>query len=266
MREQLEQYVNLLFAGTQNCDDIRQEILQNTLDRYDDLIAEGKVPEAAYRLAITGIGDISEILGTPSVPVRPVQEMPAEPDDPRKKVMRAIAIGLYIICMIPLIVLSDMGMDILGLCGTLSIAAVATVLIILGAKKSTDDEEKKAPNTEKSPLAKSITALIWSLGLALYFILSFATNAWHITWVIFPILGALDGLTAAIVDRKETPIAPIRKPMRALVLAIGLILYLILAVTTRAWFLSLLVFPICAAISGLVRAILDLKEALTNEI
>lgn len=65
MREQLTQYVNLLFAGADDCEDIRQEILQNTLDRYDDLIAQGIVPEAAYRLAISGIGDISEILGAP---------------------------------------------------------------------------------------------------------------------------------------------------------------------------------------------------------
>lgn len=63
MREQLIQYVQLLFAGAADCDDTRQEILQNTLDRYDDLIAAGKTPEAAYRLAIMGIGDINEILG-----------------------------------------------------------------------------------------------------------------------------------------------------------------------------------------------------------
>ena len=43
MREQLTQYVNLLFAGAQDTDEIRAEILQNTLDRYDDLIAQGKV-------------------------------------------------------------------------------------------------------------------------------------------------------------------------------------------------------------------------------
>lgn len=42
MRDQLVQYVSLLFAGAENCEDTKQEILQNTLDRYDDLIAEGK--------------------------------------------------------------------------------------------------------------------------------------------------------------------------------------------------------------------------------
>ena len=54
MREQLIQYVQLLFAGAADCDDTRQEILQNTLDRYDDLVAAGKTPEAAYHLAIMG--------------------------------------------------------------------------------------------------------------------------------------------------------------------------------------------------------------------
>ena len=69
MREQLIQYVELLFAGAENADDIRQEILQNTLDRYDDLVSQGKSPEAAYRLAISGIGDIREIFRRR--PVRP---------------------------------------------------------------------------------------------------------------------------------------------------------------------------------------------------
>lgn len=70
MREQLIQYVQLLFAGAADCDDTRQEILQNTLDRYDDLIAAGKTPEAAYRLAIMGIGDITtKFWAEPPVPL-----------------------------------------------------------------------------------------------------------------------------------------------------------------------------------------------------
>ena len=69
MKEQLIQYVNLLFAGATGAEDMKQEILQNTLDRYDDLIDQGKSPEAAYRLAISGIGDINEILGNPQASV-----------------------------------------------------------------------------------------------------------------------------------------------------------------------------------------------------
>ena len=55
MKEKLIQYVDLLFAGATGSEEIKQEILQNTLDRYDDLIAEGRSPESAYRIAISGI-------------------------------------------------------------------------------------------------------------------------------------------------------------------------------------------------------------------
>ena len=211
MREQLIQYVELLFAGGRDCEDIKQEILQNTLDRYDDLIAEGRVPEAAYRLAITGIGDINEILGTKaqSAPVshEPVMKSAKqEADTPFKKLLRAIAVGLYILSPLPLIVLSDLfGWDILGLCCTLVIVAIATVMIMLGAKKDDPVTEKKkaAVLSPKAELQESLGTLIWTIGLAVYFILSFMTGHWHITWLVFPITGAVRGLVKAILDLKE---------------------------------------------------------------
>lgn len=209
MREQLIQYVNLLFAGTHNCEDMKQEILQNTLDRFDDLIAEGKVPEAAYRLAIAGIGDIHEILGTESWAVSPsasnvTSTAGAAKDNSAKKFLRAAAIGLYILCVLPLIVLSEMGMDILGLCITVSIVAIATVLMFLTANQ----EEGKGSKTEdcitpKQHLRSAIRRAIQILGCILYFAVSFLTGAWFITWIIFPIMAAVQGLVNAIWDLME---------------------------------------------------------------
>lgn len=206
MRDKLEQYVNLLFAGAADCEDIRQEILLNTLDRYDDLIAQGKVPEAAYRLAIAGIGDINEILSTGTAAPAPSPAAPqhTEDDTPTKKLMRAIAIGLYILCPVPLIVLANLGMDILGVCGLLGFVAVATVLIILGATKDDEDEEEiDEPKTPSQKLKKSIDSLIGTVTVVLYFLISFTTGAWGITWVIFLISGAVKGLVNAILDLKE---------------------------------------------------------------
>lgn len=208
MRQQLEQYVNLLFAGAKDCEDIKQEILQNTLDRYDDLINQGKVPEAAYRLAITGIGDVNEILGTgaksTAAPSAAAPDRDNE-DTPTKKLMRAIAIGLYILCPVPLIVLSNFGLDILGVCGLLALVALATVLIILGAAKDEDeeDDEKEDFLTPNQQLKKSIDSLIGAITLVLYFVISFMTGAWSITWVIFLISGAVKGLVNAILDLRE---------------------------------------------------------------
>lgn len=203
MREQLIQYVQLLFAGANDCEDVKQEILQNTLDRYDDLISQGKVPEAAYRLAIAGIGDINEILGDIDT-TAPVWKTAAadDGDTPKKKLLRAIAVGLYILCPIPLIGYGNVGMGTFGLCGTLLIVAIATVLIILGAKKDVP-ETKQAQEKPESQLRKSIHSVIWTIGLVLYFLISFLTGAWYITWVMFPLIGAVQGLSDAIMDLKE---------------------------------------------------------------
>lgn len=207
MKAQLEQYVDLLFAGAKDCDDIKQEILQNTLDRYDDLIAEGKVPEAAYRLAIAGIGDINEILGDHSPSSVPQHTLPdlneKDEDTPTKKLIRAIAIGLYIISPIPLLALADTGLDILGLCILLFIVAVATIMIVLCAKKDDDKEEDEEIQTPRQKLQKGIDSLIWAIGLIIYLGISFLTQAWYITWVIFPIIGAVQNLTKAIMDLKD---------------------------------------------------------------
>ena len=209
MREQLQQYVELLFAGAPDSEDIKQEILQNTLDRYDDLIAQGKVPEAAYRLAISGIGDINEILGSApqGIPAVPAREVHPEEDAAatKRRRIRAIAIGLYIICIIPLIILSELGLNILGLCATLSIVAVATVAIIQNQEPDEEEENTRhqEANSPRQALHKSISSLLGILTLIVYLAVSFLTGAWYITWLIFPLSGAVKGLIKAILDLKE---------------------------------------------------------------
>lgn len=208
MRDKLIQYVQLLFAGAPDSEDMKQEILQNTLDRYDDLIAEGRSPETAYRMAIKGIGDVNDILsGVPQG--RPCPETPIKTKDDgdttTKKMLRAIAIALYILCPIPLILLSEMGMDVVGLCCLLVIVAVATALIMMGAKKELEepDYSDSRPMGPRGELQKSINTVIWVVGFAAYLLISFRTHAWYITWLIFPLIGAVQGLIRAILDLKE---------------------------------------------------------------
>ena len=48
----------------------------------------------------------------------------------------------------------------------------------------------------------AIFSAIWSLTLAVYFILSFLTGAWHITWVVFLISSAVTSIIKAAYDLK----------------------------------------------------------------
>lgn len=211
MREQLASYVNLLFAGTTDTEEIRQEILQNTLDRYDDLIAQGKSPEAAYRLAMTGIGDINEILAqqkptftqTETFTYAEPITQPA-PDEKEKKLRRAVAIAMYICCPVPLFILGDT----LGLCFMLILVAAATALLVLNGDK--DEEIKEAHITDHKGRSEAARSLIKTIkrfntliSIAVFLVLSFVTGAWYITWMVFPLFGCINGLIAACIDLKE---------------------------------------------------------------
>lgn len=209
MREQLIQYVNLLFAGAPDSDEIRQEILQNTLDRYDDLVSQGKSPEAAYRLAISGIGDVNEILGNskstyyeiPKDTQPPKQE--EEKDDKETRTIKAWAIGLYICSPIPLFILSEFGLDTMGLCLTLLLIAAATIRLLMIRKSNENEAVHDKTEGPHEKLKDTISGIVWGSGVALYFLISFLTHAWYITWIIFPLCGCIQGLINAIIDLKE---------------------------------------------------------------
>lgn len=201
MREQLTRYVELLFAGTTDTYEIQQEILQNTLDKYDDLIQQGKSPEAAYRLAISGIGDIGEILGMSAPQPEPSSAQTEHLSSSTKKLLRAVAIGLYILCPVPLF-LTDGGTW--GLCLMFVLIAIATAMIVyIGKVNTTKEKENVQPSSPAQQAKQFSRGIIWGGGIALYTTLSLLTNAWHITWILFPLLACVQGLTSAIIDLKE---------------------------------------------------------------
>ena len=210
MREQLVQYIDLLFAGTPDSDEMKQEILQNTLDRFDDLVAQGKTPEAAYRLSISGIGDISEILGSTRQSVnisnctQNTENENLQTETIGNRNLRAIGIALYILCAIPLFLLCDLGYETLGLTLTILLVAVATyIMIITGKNEPEKEEQHEQTQAPESALKNSISKFYGAVTLAVYLIVSFSTGAWYITWLIFPISGCIKGLINAVIDLKE---------------------------------------------------------------
>ncbi|MBQ7345693.1 MAG: hypothetical protein IJW45_06500 [Oscillospiraceae bacterium] len=213
MREKLTEYIDLLFAGTSDTDDIRQEIAQNTLDKFDDLIAQGKTPEAAYRIAISGIGDVNEILGrvpldesAPSIPepeAATIQDAPFEPTDDapapaNTRLLNAIATALYILCPVPLFLEGSS----LGLCGLLLMVAIATGIKVYTDKRAPKEPVDQVP-TKHSPARKNARRIIWLCAIVIYLLISFLTGAWYITWMMFLIAPCCTALWNAIQDLKE---------------------------------------------------------------
>lgn len=55
---------------------------------------------------------------------------------------------------------------------------------------------------KNSELDKSISQLITIITLTIYFIISFTTGAWHLTWLVFPLAAAVKSLILAVMHSK----------------------------------------------------------------
>lgn len=221
MEDKLRAHMDHLFREvppTKKAVELKEEILQNLLDKYRDLIAEGKSEEAAYNIAIASIGNISELLAS-------LKESATEPDPAlteeyrqwkkRSAILIPVAVMLYILCVIPPIIVDALGAnDAIGACGLFLIIGIATAIIIYNSLSKpsipkmdgTMMEEFKKWKADQDQLKrarKSINGALWAIIVVLYFIISFSTGAWYITWVIFLIGAAAESIVKAIFDLKS---------------------------------------------------------------
>ena len=64
-------------------------------------------------------------------------------------------------------------------------------------------KEWKFESDERKKTLKSINSSIGTIFLVLYFIISFSTGAWYITWLLFLISGAVQNVVKACFDLKQ---------------------------------------------------------------
>lgn len=123
--------------------------------------------------------------------------------------LRYFLIGLGVACEIacaaPLLIWS--GDTTFGLTMLFILIALGIVLIVGGAMipcekyddDDDDDDDDDRVEDDTPPIYKPIKLLIVALMLISYFVVSFASGAWAVTWLIFLIGGALDNLVLAII-------------------------------------------------------------------
>lgn len=216
MKNKLRNFIESLFEDApknKQTIELKEEMLQNLIDKYNDLVDSGKSSEAAYNIATASIGDIHELIR--QIEKReennPLFEQNYDKGRKRFALLLSISVMLYILCVVPVILLED---SVLGVVIMFVMVAIATGLILYNnmtkpkylKKDSTvveEFKEWKANSTEKNTLYQSITKVMWSCITILYFIVSFLTMAWHITWIIFLIGSAIQGIIRAIFELKK---------------------------------------------------------------
>jgi len=203
MEDKLRRYVDGLFARTaptKKAVELKEEMLQNLHDKYDDLITEGKSPEAAYNIVIAGIGDVGGLLNELEAEApEPFDTIEIEAARRMSAMLTAIAVAGIILSVLPLIILA-----VTGNRNTVRIGVPVMIFIIAGAigllvynymtkpryYRDSDTmvgefREWQSGTSDRKSLRKAISSALWAIIVALYFIISFGTNAWHISWIIF---------------------------------------------------------------------------------
>ncbi len=206
MDDKLRRYIDGLFSDapqTKNVIELKEEMLQNLIEKYMDLMNEGKSEEAAFNIAVAGIGDINELVSEMNK-VRSTAVIAAGRQ--KSAMLTSIAVMLYILSVVPILIfLGNPFYLFQGVIGFVVIITFATgILIYNGMTKANYEkvedtmvEEFKAWKTDRANRRTtriSVSVALWSIILALYFIISFATYAWHLTWVIFVIGVAVEAL------------------------------------------------------------------------
>ena len=221
MEDKLRAYMDHLFRDvkpTKKSVELKEEILQNLVDKYQDLLGEGKSPEAAYNIAVASIGDMEDLLAglkKEELGVSPRDNEQIEQGRKKSAILISVSVMLYIMSLLPPILLSDTSYsDRLAPALMFLIIAIATGLIIYNylsrpryyKKDDSIVEEFKEwqEQTDSSRRArKAISSALWSVVVVVYILISFWTMSWHITWVIFLIGAAIEGIIKAIFELKR---------------------------------------------------------------
>ena len=114
----------------------------------------------------------------------------------------AIAVGLYIISVVFVIIAEEKFNDeIIGVSLFFIVNAIATSLIVYFSMKYKGNKEKKEKHD--NPILKQVCGIISLIGTIAYFIISFLTGAWYISWIIFIIMGLCCLIAKLVFSLKE---------------------------------------------------------------
>jgi|GEM_PF-167728 len=280
MNEELRRYMDGLFVSapqTKKAMELKEELLINMNEKYDDLLAEGYGNQEAYNIVIVGLGDVDEL-------IHGIQPSPldyAGVQQQRTKTAKVVSgcIGLYVLAMILGIALNDVIGDFSVLLMFLVAAGSTCVLIYhyMSRPKYKKEEETlveefkewKSQDAQRKGIMSALHSILWTMIVALYFIVSFHFDNWHISWVIFLIGVILSQILRLAMDlvqsnKQQVPLSQQRKKLLGsvigLIWSVTLVLYFLISFTFDNWHISWIIFLFAAAATSLARLLFWIRK------
>ena len=224
MNERVKKYLDELFEDapkTRKAMELKEEMMQNSMEKYQDLLSDGWSEEDAYKNVIGSIGDVTELFE--DLEEKNLLNL-SEADRKKKAILTSVAVGLYILAGVVLLASTLIGdvlggphsldYDTLGLVLAAAVCIAPTCMLVYAAnmypnyRKKKEDfvedykEAKHASNRDKA-VRTSISTIIWTVVVILYFVFSFSSGAWHISWVIFLMGGCVEAICSLIYSLRQ---------------------------------------------------------------
>ena len=191
MSTRLRTYVDTLFEDAPTAPhiyDLKEELLANLEEKFEDLLAAGYSEEDAYASVISGLGDAESLIASLSVEPEP-QDYPYE--ETRRHTAQTVASSafLYCIAVAALLLVRMVFGSTLGWVAFWVIAAFATGQVVYHYMTRPTDVEhpprSKRSKKRRKQIKGTMSGILWVVATMIYFAVSFGTNNWHISWMIF---------------------------------------------------------------------------------
>jgi hypothetical protein len=190
MSTRLRTYVDTLFEDAPTAPhiyDLKEELLANLEEKYEDLLAAGYSEEDSYASVISGLGDAESLIASLSVEPEPA-EIPYEEARTHTAQTVASSAFLYCIAVAAFLLVRMVFGNTLGWVAFWVTAAFATGQVVY--------HYMTRPATQKPPVSKwskkrrkqirgTASGILWVVATMLYMLISFESGDWHISWIIF---------------------------------------------------------------------------------
>lgn len=203
MEQKIKCYVDSVFRdvpSNERAQSIKSEILSNLLDKYRDLREEGRSEEEAYAIAISSGGDLSGIVAdlkgetvTYSYAYEKQFQRMYEKEYRKEKKKRAAFSSCLWPCVLCFYLLFSFLVPGAWAYSWILFPAAAAVDNLVAFLLIKSNPKKKG---------EAGRGALWLGILSFYFILSYTTHRWDITWIIFLIGVALSQLFHTLRESK----------------------------------------------------------------
>ncbi len=206
--------------------ELKEELIANALEKYNDLMLQGYGENDAFQLVVGSIGDVQQLfaeMGGDDDYSHAYYLQWAREAQEKKAALTAISTGLFLLAGAVLVVslllywynvkviyISGQNLNLLGIGIALLICTVPVSLLVYAHKikppveladyavKAAALETRKQRRKRFKQIKGSLEGLMWLMIVIFYFIVSFATHAWYITWIVFLVGAAVECLLDAL--------------------------------------------------------------------